>query len=291
MKKIILPTDFSENAYNAIAYALQLFKDEKCNFYLLNTYTPVLYDSEYMYYTPTMTIDDIYKTNSKKGLDRIERRVKKEFSNPNHTFEKVSVFNFLTDEINQMVEEKDIELVIMGTQGATGAKEILFGSQTMHTIKKATCPVLAIPSEYDYKEIKNILLPSDLSIGFKENQLQLLMSLAAEKNANLHILHVLKNDTLNETQETGKKELAKYFKDIKLDFHIVKADGVQEAIADFQKEYPVEMVSMINNKHSFFENLFFQPVVHSVGFHIKVPFLVIPSGKYSFRSLPVNLMR
>src|SRR5690606_2937541 len=99
MKKIILPTDFSENAYNAIAYALELFKNEECTFFLLNTYTPILYDSEYMYYTPTLSIDEVYKTNSIKGLDRLVNRINKEFNNPKHTFKKISVFNFLTDEI------------------------------------------------------------------------------------------------------------------------------------------------------------------------------------------------
>ncbi len=47
MKKILLPTDFSENALNAIDYALQLFKDEKCAFFILNTYTPMIYNYEY----------------------------------------------------------------------------------------------------------------------------------------------------------------------------------------------------------------------------------------------------
>lgn len=291
MKNIILPTDFSENAYNAIDYALQLFKDEQCTFFLLNTYTPVLYDSEYMYYSPTMSLDEIYRANSKKGLTRLEKRLKKEYNNPNHRFEKVSAFSFLPDEINEMVKEKDIDLVVMGTQGATGAKEVLFGTQTVHAIKKATCPVLAIPAEYEYQPIENILLPTDLSIGFKENQLQVLRALSTSTKATLHILHVLHEEKLNKDQEDGKKELAKYFKDVNHDFHIVKADDVKETILRFPKENPIELVAMINNKHSFFENLFFKPVVHSVGFHIKVPFLVIPSGKYTVRSMPVNIMR
>lgn len=285
MKKIILPTDFSENAYNAIAYALELFKNEDCTFYLLNTYTPILYDSEYMYYTPTMSIDEVYKTNSIKGLDRLAKRINKEFSNPKHTIKKISVFNFLTDEINDQVEEKNIDLVVMGTQGATGAKEILFGSQTIHTIKKAKCPVLAIPSEYEFTTLKNILLPSDLSIGFHENQLKLLRSLVLENKVDLHILHIMEGDSLTTVQEEGKQELAKYFKDASIHFHIEKGDDIQKGILEFQKNHTVEILCMINNKHSFFENLFFRPVVHKVGFHVKVPFLVIPSGKYSTRSL------
>lgn len=285
MKKIILPTDFSENAYNAIVYALELFKNEECTFYLLNTYTPVLYDSEYMYYTPTMSIDEVYKTNSTKGLDRLAKRLKREFDNPKHTIKKISAFNFLTDEINEQIDEKNIDLVVMGTQGATGAKEILFGSQTIHTIKKAKCPVLAIPSEYEFIPLKNILLPSDLSIGFKENQLKLLRTLAVENKVDLHILHIMEGDTLTPVQEEGKHELSKYFKDVSLHFHFEKGDDIQHGIVEFQKKNPVEILCMINNKHSFFENLFFRPVVHKVGFQVKVPFLVIPSGKFSTRSL------
>ncbi|WP_339610252.1 universal stress protein [uncultured Planktosalinus sp.] len=291
MKKIIIPTDFSENAYNAIAYAMQLLKDEDCTFYLLNTYTPVLYNSEYMYYTPTMSLDDIYKSNSVKGLERTKKRIKKEFKNPKHQFETLSFFSFLTGEINELVEKKNIDLVIMGTQGATGAKEVLFGTQTIHVIKKATCPVLAIPSDYEFKPLKNILLPSDFSIGFNENQLQVLRYLANLHHSTLHILHILQKNELSENQESGKHFLSKYFKSVTVDFHLKKGDDIQEVIMKFQKENPVEILSMINNKHSFFENLFFEPVVHKVGFHVNIPFLVIPSGKYSMRSIPVNIMR
>jgi len=52
MKKIILPTDFSYNAYNAISYAMNLLKDEEATFYLLNTYTPAIYQTEYLLHSP-----------------------------------------------------------------------------------------------------------------------------------------------------------------------------------------------------------------------------------------------
>src|SRR5690606_12335335 len=142
-------------------------------------------------------------------------------------FKKVSVFNFLTDEINEQVEEKGIDLVVMGTQGATGAKEVLFGSQTVHTIKKSKCPELAVPSDYEFTPLKSILLPSDLSIGFKENQLKLLRKLALDNKVDLHILHIMTEDGLNAVQEEGKHELSKYFKDVSLHFHFEKADDIQ----------------------------------------------------------------
>ena len=52
MKRIILPTDFSQNAYNAICYAIRLFKEVECTFYLVHTYTPAIYQAEYVLHSP-----------------------------------------------------------------------------------------------------------------------------------------------------------------------------------------------------------------------------------------------
>ena len=52
MKNILLPTDFSDNSWNAIKYAFNLFKNEKCKYYLLNTYTPKVYHVEYVLVAP-----------------------------------------------------------------------------------------------------------------------------------------------------------------------------------------------------------------------------------------------
>jgi nucleotide-binding universal stress UspA family protein len=56
---------------------------------------------------------------------------------------------------------------------------------------------------------------------------------------------------------------------------------VPEAIDDFQKNNPIDLLVMVNNKHSFFENILFRPVVNEIGFHVKIPFLVIPSENYN----------
>ena len=64
MKKILLPTDFSDNAWNAIVYALKLYKNQKCKFVLLNTYTPMIYNIDYM--EITMELQQMLLTLSEK---------------------------------------------------------------------------------------------------------------------------------------------------------------------------------------------------------------------------------
>jgi len=279
MKKILLPTDFSENAYNAIQYAVQLFSGEECAFYLLNTYTPILYDNEYLIYSSTQpTLTEIYKNNSLKGLNRVLRKIKKNFPDEKHEYHKISSFNMLTDEMKEQVKEKEIDLVVMGTQGATGADEILFGTHTVQAIKKTKCPLLAIPSHFEYKPPKNILFPTDYESDLPK-LLDILKDIATNATSNIHILHVYFGAALSDEQEKRKKALAQAFKNNTHHFYSIEEKSVPQAIYDFQEDNPVDMLVMINNKHSFFENLLFRPVINEIGFHVKVPFLVIPSEK------------
>jgi nucleotide-binding universal stress UspA family protein len=279
MKKILLPTDFSENAYNAAKYAVQLFNGEECTFYLLNTYTPVLYDNEYLVYSATQpTLTEIYQNKSMEGLERVLRRIKRNFKNEKHHFEKISSFNLLNDEIRDLVLEKEIDLIVMGTKGATGAQEILFGTHTVHAIKKARCPLMAIPSHYDYKAPREILFPTDYEVEIPK-LLDILKEIALSHSSKVHILHVYFGVNLSPTQTSRKKALGRAFKDIGHHFYSITEKSVTRAIYDFQEENDIDMLVMINNKHSFFENLLFTPVVNEIGFNVKVPFLVIPSKK------------
>ena len=279
MKKILLPTDFSENSYNAIRYAVQLFSNEDCSFYLLNTYTPILYDNEYLVYSATQpTLTEIYRNNSAKGLNRILKRIKRNFSNDKHEYHKISSFNILTDEIKEQAKEKEIDLIVMGTKGATGADEILFGSNTVQAIKKAKCPLLAIPAHFEFTPPKNILLPTDFETDLPV-LLGILKDISTSYSSNIHILHVYFGEELTNEQENRKKALSNAFKNNGHHFYSIAEKSVPQAIYDFQEDNSVDMLVMVNNKHSFFENLLFRPVINEIGFHVKVPFLVIPSEK------------
>ena len=68
MKHILLPTDFSDNSWNAITYAIQLFKDEACVFFILNTYTPIIYNVEYVLgYPAQFGLGDAIRSTSQKN--------------------------------------------------------------------------------------------------------------------------------------------------------------------------------------------------------------------------------
>jgi len=278
MKKILLPTDFSDNSWNAIKYALNLFKDEECNFHLLNTYTPLIYNIEYMEVsTAQFGLVDAMKETSKNGLEKLQKRIEEEFRNSKHTFTKISSFNTLTNEIKELHEGHAMDFIVMGTKGATGAKEILLGSNTIHVIKNAKCPVLAIPSDFLFEIPHEILFPSDYNIDFQIKHVQSILDIAKIYHSKINILNVSFGYDLASNQVLNKQKLEKYFKKATCVFHSVNHNSVEEAITKFQLNAPVNLLVMINNKHSFFENLFFKSTINHIGFHLNIPFLVIPS--------------
>ena len=278
MKKILLPTDFSDNSWNDIKYALQLYKDEKCNFVLLNTYNPVVYQFEYMQSsTLQFLVMDAAKEISKKGLDEIQQRINLEFNNPKHTFSQIASFNSLPVEIDELCKGNVIDMIVMGTKGASGITGVLFGSNTIRVIKNTKYPVLAIPSDFSFETPHEILFPTDYEIEYLEVHLKPIIEIAQKHISRVNILHVFIGNGLTKVQEKNKSILETGLKKVAHLFHDVKNQNVPEAITNFQLKTRVNLLIMINNKHSFFENLFFKSTINQIGFHLNIPLLVIPS--------------
>ena len=136
MKNILLPTDFSDNAWNATKYAIELFKDEKCVFHLLNTYTPAIASSRFMATSLSGgQLEDGVRSNSGRGLKSVLKKINKTKKYPKHSFKTISSFSLLVDEIKEIVENKAIDLIVTGTKGASGLDEVFMGSNTVRIIK------------------------------------------------------------------------------------------------------------------------------------------------------------
>ena len=206
MKNILLPTDFSDNSWNAIQYGLQLFKDHKCTFYLLNTYTPIIYDVQYFEVAAAQAgLIDAMKETSKKGLDKLLVKINTEFKNENHTFSTISSFNTLVREVEELYQGNAIDFIVMGTQGASGLNEVLFGSNTVHVLKNAKCPVLAIPNNFSFEAPHEILFPSDYGIDFQDKHLQPIIDIASLFSARINILNVSYGSDLSEKQAQNRQ--------------------------------------------------------------------------------------
>ena len=125
MKNILLPTDFSKNAFNATKFALHLYEQEECTFHFLHTYTPATYAYSFSADGSFSNVETIASNQEKvyqESQDRLKEMLEhiiNERPNEKHDFDVISAYNILTDEINEQISKRHIDLVIMGTKGDT----------------------------------------------------------------------------------------------------------------------------------------------------------------------------
>lgn len=271
-RRILCPTDFSINAQNAIEYAIALFKDEACVFYILNTYHVEGYTME-----PTFT--DGFEESKKKSLGglQIVREWVTADKAVDHKFHTVSECGYLIDIMNTIVDQKDIDLVVIGTKGASDSRMDIYGSHTVLAMEEIrNCPVLAIPPKTSFAKIREIVFPTDYRTTFKRLEFQYLVDIAKMSNSSIAVLNVVnKNESLEADQINNKNLLKGCFEDLDYSFHIVKNKDVQVAINSFIEGRGSDMVSFINRRHSFFGLILSGPMVKNLNYCTGIPVLAL----------------
>lgn len=276
MGNILIPTDFSPNAWNAVAYALQFFKDENCKFYFLHTYTPAFYRLDYMMGGPEFSAIPDYEVDiSVEGLEKTVQDVKKQFPNKKHSYETVSAFNTLTDEINAFSKRKHIDMVVMGTQGATGAQKLFLGSSTVFVIRKATVPVLVVPKNCKFADVKKILFPTDYWPQYKKEEVQTIIDMAKMHNAEITLLHFKEGYGLTKGQLANKSVLEDELQSVPHQEVELAGKAKPDAILDYIEEQHINLLTMMNRGHSFFDGILIKQNIDQIGFHVHIPFLVV----------------
>jgi nucleotide-binding universal stress UspA family protein len=243
----------------------------------LHTYTPAIVSAGSMLDSYSIiTIQQIAHDNAEKNIDTLKERLLKDFHNENHSFTSITSFNMLIAEMCNIIEEHNIDFVVMGTQGATGAKEIFIGTHTMFALKKISCPLIAVPANFNYEAPKEILFPTDYKLDHNNKYLSLLRDLCETHVSRLHILNAYYGNPFTAAQEDAQAFLDTYFSNNAHLFHIAEGTDIIGAVEKFQEKTMINFMVMIHNKHNFFENMLFKPVINQVVYHTNVPFLVIP---------------
>lgn len=277
-RNILLPTDFSKNAWYAILYALELYKREACNFYILNVFSATSNIMEsLMNMEPGSELYESAKAESETGLAKVLDMIAfRDHKNPRHQFIPVTTFNNPLEAIKNIVEEKDIEMIVMGTRGETNSKKVVYGSVALNVMEKVrNCPVIVVPAEAKHHLPKEIVFPTSYKTHYKKRELNYLVDIAKTCDANICVLHVSRKAELDAKLLENKKLLETIFEDVSYSFHQLRHMEIPVAINCFIESRDSDMVAFINKKHSFFGSILTQPLVKDIAFHSVVPILVM----------------
>lgn len=277
MKNILIPTDFSENSWNAIQYGINFLKKKRCNFYLLHVSMISYTTGADMPLIPSTDIlEKTVLSQAKKSLEKLLKKIKKSFQNPKHHFFTVSNYNFFIEAIKEQVEEKEIDLIIMGTKGASGLQEVIIGSNAADLITRIKCPTLIIPENAQFKPVKEIAFPTDYNLYYQSNILDSIVKLIKMSNASIRVLHVAKkNEALTQFQTENKELLEDFFSFQKHSFHKVTNSKIEEGVQCFVESRGIDMIVMIAKNLNIFQRILFKPTVEEISYHTDIPFYVL----------------
>lgn len=282
MKTILLPTDFSKNSLNAINYATELFKNEVCEFYILNVQKASSFISDdMMVVSSSATIYSTLIDAAKKSITNIISSIKLREDNDKHQFHSIVDYDNFIHSINQTSEKHQVDLIIMGTKGASGLQRVLFGSNTARVMQRCHTPVLAIPEGCKYAPLNKIAFTTNHINLFTIDELQILKTVLNLCGSKLYVLHVADEHHLAQKQLQNMNFFDAYFPDAEHDFIDVNKKDMFDTVHQYILDNDIDMLSMISEKHSFLERLFTRHALETFAFSIDVPFLVVESSNKS----------
>lgn len=281
MKKILYNTDFSDCSINAYVYALNLAKQFNAEIITLHTFTRPIVSQMYLpntyqnIYTHLETDEfDLFKDTARLLHIIADKHQLSEIKNTFILLEESTVKGML-----KTIENENIDLVVMGTKGASGLKEIFLGSVTSHLMEKCPCPVLAIPENSLYGDgIKNILFSSDF---FPEEISALKYGLDLSDNLNAHfecINTAIDYSDYKERLIKDWREKLQFTKYKDVNFSIIDANSIIE-ISDYIKMNQIDLLITTIYTNSFIEQLFHYSLAKRLAHHSTVPILTVPSSK------------
>lgn len=269
MKTILVPTDFSKSANNALNYALAIAKREKAKIILMHAYD-IIYLSENApleYYAEGL---EATKDAAQKMLDTLVARIEK----LRVKYEAINLQGLPVDSVISLAKKKKVDFVIMGTRGASGLKEVLLGSNTAKVIAKAPCPVIAIPEKATFKGIKKIAYASNYRSSDVITIKQLLV-LAKIFKSRIRLVHITNGEyTLAYEKEYMKnfvdkiKERTKYNH---ITAELLESSDVEKMLEKYIKKESIDLLAVSTKHRNFLERIFGTSITKALAYHSKVP--------------------
>ena len=243
MKKILVPTDFSEQAENALKVAAQLAKKYDGEIFLLH-----------MLELPMELIDPTTQENNsnppealffmKLAHQRFQDMMSRDYLEGITVHETVQ-FHEAFEGIMEVSKEKGCDLIVMGSHGASGLKEVFIGSNTEKVVRHADLPVLVIKNNIPLFDVKNFVFASDFvdegKASFKEA-----IRFAKTIGAKMHLVYI---NTANKFKTTSKieKRINGFINDVEMGEHTITVyndESIEKGILNFSAKMNAGLIGI-----------------------------------------------
>ena len=277
MKQILVPTDFSEQAENALQLAAEMAKANDAELLVLHVVEIPGQQSfsttgEPDYADPMEAV--FVKKMIEKGEQQLEEITQRDIVKGVNLKTNIKAGNAYHN-ISDIISDYEPDLIVMGTNGATGAEEILIGSNTEKVVRNAHCPVLSLKKKVTLADLNNIVFASDM----KDEAIDLvkrLQNIVQHSQAKIHLLWVNTPNNFEGSAQTMNRMKAYVEKNgLNAEQHIYNSNTEEEGIMEFAHDNNIDMIVMGTHGRKGLMHLFSGSIAEDVVNHSKLPVLTL----------------
>ncbi|MCF8275710.1 MAG: universal stress protein [Flavobacteriales bacterium] len=271
MKNILVPFDFSHNSRNALEYAAHFAKKMNAKLHIFHAYDR------------SEVLEGVKVATAISAMKDTKKKMTKQFGlSSDDVITQVLQGEFI-EEILGCLEKLTIDMVVIGTRGSSGLRELLVGSNTVNLMKEVRgIPMLVVPEKADYIPLRSILLCSDLHEIADDDALDIVKEIAMKFEADVRLAHVELGTGLPTYEKVLEKRREMHIFEPEVDCtykRIVAKDILTGMKFYMDKKSDNDMVAMVYREHTFIQTIFGMNHTHEMAYHTNVPLLVLPEGK------------
>lgn len=266
--KLLVPTDFSKPSKTALLYAGQMAKKLQGEIIVL-WFNSIQSSKKTLSKWKKLEADmiAIAQEDAKQLVEDVRMEVK---GNVPYTYHFTSGTSF-AESVDSYAVENDVDLIVMGTKGASGVKKLIIGSHAASMIDHSRIPVLVVPEKARFGPLKKIVYASDLYQW--DQEIKTIAALAAIYKAAVHVLHISPTSTKNKIDKNLLPEMIKTAGYQKIHYRDIKDDNISKAIDEYIMANDADLLAMFTHKLDNYEKLFGRSVTRQLAFHAHVPLL------------------
>jgi len=281
MKNILILTDFSDKSWNSIVYALGLFQNEECNFYLLNAANRFENELVGGINNQVELAQVVNKRDQKRKLDSLIEKINFLKRKGTHSFIPIVDENNIVEATRNQIKEKKIDLIVIGSNDILSKGQIFRNSVSEEVITKVKCSVLVVPEKAVFKGVNEIAFPTDFTNFYEAKLLHYITSKSSYNITSVPFLYLCKNkEKLNKEQVWNKETLHDYFTDKQHSFHSEISEQLEESLEQFINKNQIDLIVLAAKNLNLLEQILFRPKSEALNYYSKTPFLALHQSNF-----------
>lgn len=272
MTKIILTTNFSESARNAMIYAIHLFGTTDTEFVLMNTFIDASTGTDGF-----ISAEELTKRGGTADVQAEKALLKKHFEGVDIKLKCVSVHGQLVSAINDTVTEESADYVVLGNKNKYDIDASFLRTKSYELIGKIKCPVLAVPQNREFKMGQGgLIFATDLNVIQKPEQLKPVIGIAQRYKVPVLGINVRRaNQAKTEKEEKASQQLNKIFESVNFEMHQIEDEQVMRGITDFVATKGSSLLILLARKHNILQGLVQQRLTKEISKVATLPLLIL----------------